>query len=335
MSKSGYSIYSLSVFNFKKLMLKMGMKHLKKMGVPELACEIFSSPYSSNLDKHQLVSEVLWEHFGRNVVFPSDENFFNTLLKSNFALGQSASLSLPFSSFILAMPKNFVVDGVKIPSVLVNYNKSANRSARYELATKLMGLTPMPHDDSGLEGQDSLSFFYQDPYEEKGVTVQTTQTPLTVASALKSSTAQEYSDILGQMPKELVSPIAVDLSDSDKVIQFVITKILAGISVYMSANGLDGLIDGLPAGGRASVFNLKKGVRYAFSHIPAPSTVGELAGSDVMTTRAFHFRQLRAPVYYQNEYAHMEPGTRWVFVREAQVGKFKASHIQPSFESQP
>lgn len=327
-SKPGFSIYSPNTLRFKKLMVKAGQKHMKKATIPQLAHEIFDSPVANNLDKHLLVSEVLWDHEGRKVVFPGNKDFFNTLLKSNFALDGSATLNLPYSTFILAMPKGFEVDGVSIPSVIVNYNKAGDRKDRYDLATKLMGLSEMEHAENNLSGNDSLSFFYQDPYEEEGVIVQVNQTPLQVGSALKAKSPDEYAEILGTMPKDMVSPIAMDPSQSDYIMQFVITKIIAGISVYMSANNITQLADGLPNNGRLAISNLKTDVKYSFANIPLLSASSNTNTSDVMTTRSFHFRQLRAPVYYQNEYEHLEPGSRWVFVKETQVGKYKAEHIE-------
>jgi hypothetical protein len=300
---------------------------MKKATIPKLARELFNAPAIGNLDKHLLVSEVLWDHDGRKVIFPGNEDFFKTLLRSNFTLGDEATLHLPYSSFLLAMPKGFEVDGIRIPSVVVNYNKFAELRARYDLASELMDLPNMEHAEDDLSGCDSLGFFYQDPYEEEGVVVQVNQTPLQVGSALKSKTPDEYAAILGNMPKSQVSELAMNPSRSDRVIQFVITKIIAGISVYMSANNLTQFADGLPNNGHLAISNLKSDIRYSFSHLPVLHSSSSTNESNTLTTRSFHFRQLRAPVYYQNEHKHKEPGSRWVFVKEAQVGKYKAKHI--------
>ena len=308
-------------------MLKAGQKHLKKASIPELANEIFNSPIANNLDKHLLVAEVLWNE-SRKVIFPGGQDFFTNLLKSNFSLEGSASLNLPNSSFILAMPKGFEVDGVCIPSVIVNYNKASERMGRYDQATKIMGLPEMSHQENNLTGSDSLSFFYQCPYEDDGVTVQVNQTPSQVGSALKAASAEEYAAILGNIPKDMVSPIAVDPSSSDYAIQFAITKIIAGISVYMSANNITQLVDGLPNNGRLAITNMKADIKYSFSHLPLPPKSANATDGDVMTTRSFHFRQLRDERFYRNEHEHLQPGSRWVFVKEAQVGKFKAEHIK-------
>jgi hypothetical protein len=106
-----------------------------------------------------------------------------------------------------------------------------------------------------------------------------------------------------------------------------LNKIIAGISVYMSANNISELNDGLPDKGNVSIDNFKPDLKYSFKNISAPPPSNYSESSDVMTTRSFHFRQLRDERYYKNEYEKLDRGSRWVFVREAQVGKYKASHI--------
>lgn len=213
-SKPGYSIFSPNTLTFRKLMVKAGHKQLKKARLPELAHDIFNLPHSNHLDKHLMVSEVLWDYHGRSVIFPGNKDFFQTLLKSNFALDGTARLDLPHSSFILAIPKGFEVDGVTIPSVIVNYNKADNRKDRYDLATKVMGLPEMDHAENNLSGSDSLTFFYQDPYEDEGVIVQSNQTPSQIGSALKAKTVDEYAEIIGTIPKDMISPVAMSPSST-------------------------------------------------------------------------------------------------------------------------
>jgi hypothetical protein len=324
--KPGYSIYSPNTFNFKKLMLKAGHKELKKASFYDIARIIFESPVSNNLDKHLLVAEVLWNQ-SRKVVFPGDPDFFASLLKSRFALDAEATLNLPYPSFILAMPKGFEVEGVSIPSVIINYNKGSERKDRYNLASKLMGIDEMGHVENNLLGNDSLSFFYQDPYEDKGVIVQVNQTPMQIASALQAKNAEEYAEILGKIPKDLISPIALDTSSVDAKIQFVLTRIIAGISVYMSAKNMSELESGLPNNGHITINNYKPELRYSFNHLPSEKRTGDVNKGDGLGVRKMHFRQLRAPIYYQNQYKLLKPGSRWVFVSEGKLGNYDAEHI--------
>jgi hypothetical protein len=326
-TKPGFSIYSPNTLLFKRMMAKAGDKRFKNAKIPELASIIFQSPVSGNLDKHLLVSEVLWDSEGRKVVFPGDTDFFNSLLKSKFALGGGVSLNLPYSSFILAMPKDYMVDGVTIPSVIVNYNLAHERTQRYNTAATIMGLPLMENAENSLTGNDSLSFFYQDPYGDAGVFVQVNQTPINVGSALSANSADEYAEVLGRIPDDLVSAAALPPSPTDLIIQYVVTKLIAGISVYLSARGIDKLQDGLPYGGRLTISNLKTDIKYSYSHLPLSEVSSKGGATGVMTTRSFHFRQLRAPIYYQNEFKNLQAGSRWVFVKEAQVGNYKAQHI--------
>ena len=328
-SKPGYSLYSLNTLRLKKIMVKSGYKNAKKMTFAEIAAEVFDSDFSNNLDKHLLVTEVLWNHDGRKVIFPGSDDFYGRLLSANFSLDGDASLNLPYSTFILAMPSGFEVDGVRIPSVIVNFSTSQDRKSRYDKAADIMKMPPQLHDDERLSHLDSLAFFYQDPYEHKDVVVMVNQTPAQISSALKASSAEEYARILGDMPKEFVSPIAMDPSSTDHVIQFAITKIIAGISVYLSVKGINKLEEGLPDGGRLTISNFKPELRYSFFHLPQPSKhLPDYVHEMTMSTRSWFFRNLRDAKYYQNQYKDLPSGSRWIFVREAQEGRYKAEHIE-------
>ncbi|MFT6903888.1 MAG: hypothetical protein ACJAS1_000533 [Oleiphilaceae bacterium] len=83
--------------------------------------------------------EVMWDHYDRNVVFPSDESFYRSLLKSKFSLDDNVILNLPATSFILAMPRGFKFNDVSIPSPLVTYFKAKEREDYYATLSSLMG----------------------------------------------------------------------------------------------------------------------------------------------------------------------------------------------------
>lgn len=287
---------------------------------------------SGPLDFHLIVSEILWEQEGRHVVFPENEQFIQNLLDAKFSIDGSASIHLPRKSFSLAMPKNFKVDGVTIPSVMVHYTTEENRTVRYHKALSLMSEPSIGKMENTYDGLDCLSFFYQDPYEEQGVMVQVNQTPLQISSAIKASSPEEYSQILGEIPKEFVSndtSAAQAASHTDHVIQFAMTRIIAGISAYMSARGMNDFIDGLPNKGRVQLDNLKTDVRYNYSYIEGPDSLGahEKATENIMTTRRWFFRNLRHEKYYQNKYKNDPIGSRWTFVNETKVGNYQPEHI--------
>lgn len=325
--KVGFNLYALNSLRFKKMMIKQGYKQYKNADLSQIAGDVFSSDFSNNLDKHLLISEVLWDHDGRNVIFPGDVDLYKNLLKSKFSLDGCVSLKLPYESFILAMPKGFEIDGIAIPSVIVQYCRAGYRRARYDLAASKMSLSQFVHDEGELAGKDSLSFFYQSPNDDLGVMVQVNQSLEQVSLALKASSPAEYALSLGRIPDHLVSPCALEPSDIDVVLQYTITKLVAGISVYLSANGIDSLQLGLPAMGSISMNNMKTDLRYSLSHIPSFTAGRSSLPAENLSYRRFHFRQLRSPIYYQNEHKDLPCGSRWVFVKEAIVGDYNAKTI--------
>lgn len=243
------------------------------MKMPELAKMIMESGVGGNLEKHLCVAEVLWDIEGRQVLFPADAEFFETLLQSNYALEGDAPLNLPHSSFILAMPKGFKVNGVSIPSALIHHTKGSERLARYDQATKAMNTLPMGHVESELTGKDSLSFFYQDPSEEEGVFTLENQSLVQVAGALKAESAEEYAEILGDIPRALVSDRSIEPGSEGHVINYVLTKLLGSISVYLSSRAGDQIISGLPNNGNVSIDSYKTDLKYNFSHmVPVKET---------------------------------------------------------------
>lgn len=305
-------------------MLKHGEKSLKGLSVAKVCGKIMQAGVAQQLDQHMLIAETLWDSDGRHVLFTQNEGLIDSVLHSKFSLSEDARLCLPYSTFILAMPKGFKVNGVTIPSALVSYYDHAKRKERFNCALNLMGVGDGEHNEGHLKGLDSLSLFYQEPGAEKGVITQVTQTPFQVSGALSANNADEFAQILGEMPKEHVSPIAQDITDNDRVIQYVLTKIIAGISAIISAGEEHIIKDGLPNSGRVHLDHIKTDQRYSYSYINAPSNIYE---DDKIGVRRFHLRQLRHEKYYQNQYQNMPSGSRWVFVRESQIGDYNAQHI--------
>jgi hypothetical protein len=324
--KDGYSIYSLNALRLKKLMLKSGIKVAKKMDIQALCGYLFSSEICGNLDRHLCVAETLWNLNGRHVLFPGEHDFYNKLLKSNYSIKGDATLNLPYQSFILAMPKGFTYKGVSIPSVLINYCRRDDRVERYDQASKAMKVMGFKHDEMTMVGQDSLSYFFQNPYEEEGVITQVNQTMTQISGALTARDINEYAELLGKIPNELVSMKPMETSEEDKIIQFVVTKIIAGLSVYLSAKGFDQLKDGLPNKGVVTLDNYKTDIKYNFSHLHKVSL--DSNSKDGIGTRTWFFRNLKNEVYYKNEYERLPVGSRWVFVSEAKLGNYCAEHVE-------
>jgi hypothetical protein len=323
--KDKFSLYPLNCISYQKLAIKSGHKDYKHKKIAELTGELFESEVCGPIDRHQGITETLWWDEGKNVLFPNNTNFLNQLLKSKFNLDDSAPLNLPHNTFILAMPKDFSVDGVSIPSVLVHYCKSNERVKRYDHATKLMGVSDQfEQDDDEFKNKDNLVYFYNDPYLEKGVTAQVNQSLETISASLQADSHVEYAKLLGELPKELVSFNPLEITETDKVIQYAITRIIASLSIYSSATNNKHLYSGLPKQGLLSIENLKKSLRYSnYTLGPTESKV-----SPNHHLRGFFFRNLKHEKYYNNEYKFIPKGSRWIFVDSTEVGDYDASTIK-------
>lgn len=309
----------------------------KTAGVAELLGMTFNMKGGLNaILFHQMVSEVIWDRDGRPVVFPPNEAFYEQLLTSRYGIDGDAVLSLPHRCFILAMPRGFTYEGVAIPSPIVMYTRDGNeRKALTAWALKAMGSTDSVEapENPVDAAQPKLIFFFRNPYDGDNDTCSICSlTGTQIAQVLKAETPEAFENIVGRYDEAAINnaPLASETNFSDVVMQWVITRLIAGLSVYLSARGDTALTDGLPTPD-VEVDGVDFRTRPRYLTVPQ-ATANEPSGEIGLTTRRWFFRNLRADCYYRGEHKDAVPGSRWTFVRPTTVGRYKAQTINEAGE---
>ncbi|MET2973311.1 hypothetical protein, partial [Vibrio harveyi] len=70
---------------------------------------------------HVMAEEVLYYNTGTKIIFPESEALLDSLRCAKFDLVEGHPVDFPFESFSVAMPKNYVRDGVEFMPFLVSW----------------------------------------------------------------------------------------------------------------------------------------------------------------------------------------------------------------------
>lgn len=281
---------------------------------------------------HQMVTELIWDRNGRQVIFPPSPSFYGQLLDSRYSVDGDAVLNLPHNCFILAVPRDFTYAGVAIPSPIVAYTRNGNeRKELTDWALNAMGARdvfeiPEKAKDAAVP---KLIFFFRNPYDGDVDTCSICAlTSAQITAALQADTPDAFEAIVGRYDPEAMrgAPLAGATDPSDVVMQWVLTRLIAGLSVYMSARGDTALRDGLPEPD-VQVTGVDFRTKPRYLTIPAPRQE-KTAGVTGLTTRRWFFRNLRADRYYKGAHKHLDRGSRWTYVRPTTVGRYSARTIE-------
>lgn len=291
-----------------------------------------------------MAEEMLWEHQGKHVIFPQSVEFIERLVSAKYDLAQAGGFELPFPSFMLAMPKGFSVDGVRIGGIMVTsykvkYTKALlDRYSRYlkqPMDPKLvreLGIdehycqqvftTPDHSIDDLSNGttpdDDLLCVMLLDGNKDPlhSCIIRGSETFNRIPALLAARSPEEFHDLLGPMDKASYS--ARGLSAEDAKMEFYAFRIVCALAVYNMATHGDQLVPGLPGGHTPHLDH--KVDRKGMNNFSLKS-VSEANRSPGAHYRQWHFRQLRDKRYYQREHATKPIGSRWVFVSDAMVGE--------------
>jgi hypothetical protein len=272
-----------------------------------------------------LSDEHCWRQDECVTLFPAAVELMESLSRSRFSMDTPAGFALPFDSFVLAMPEGFKVDGTVIPSVLVNWSTPESRAAATVAMGEYMGVTASFHD--GFKGQRAVSVTYLDV----DGTYARTALPQSDFPLLLSS--RDFDAFRQTLSKCMANPEVRHrwaMSDAEARVQYHVLRLIAALGVYNQATHGQRLHRGYPS---------ERGVKL-IGHPPACglapySMTSPAAGKrqdpkrlQKAYLRPWHFRQLRAARYYQNEYKDMEPGSRWSFVPETVVNQRASAYTQ-------
>lgn len=294
--------------------------------------------FASSLDHAVMGEERYWQRQGGLVVFPEDADVLNLLYRAKFDIGLPRALKLPATSFMLAMPKGFTLEGLELPGCLVTWLPiNAYNETIFTPLDKEIGYTferGLPTDLTDPE-QMTLSICFIDPesrmpygskhagYARNRFFVESDKIPQLLAARDNASfyaASGKYDN--GDMPW------VTECEDNDITRQRCYMQMVLAMSVYYTATEHACIAQGFPAGKvqlspRPGCDIKGMTLLHRAGRQPSPAQQRKLVDGIPRREhlRAWHFRQLRHERYYQGQYANWPRGSRIVFVSEAQVGR--------------
>jgi hypothetical protein len=293
---------------------KAEYRRVKKMTGLEYTRELFEyapEAMMQSLECQMMADEYRWRKTGRHVIYPGDADFLHQLLSAKYDLTSIETINLPFTSFMLPIPTNFRIDGGNVNGMLVNIYRGQEKIDLPDQLFKSLNLNLKSIPAHTFELDDLLiSICMMDNgkrFNRAGIrSVDTIQHLTGIINAPDHIT---FSEQIGQFPQGMFTDMK-GLNEDDSRMIFYAYKIVAALNIYHSATHGKYLFD-RTGGGIRTVGR--------FIGTPTPHYLIPEKMPRAEHTRRWHFRQLRDKRYYQGEYAHLPPGSRFVFVKETTV----------------
>lgn len=315
--KTRYRIYPSALNKIvKQARRRMPPALTKRIDDHAILCRLLEEGEAGNGENTWMVlaEEFLWQQQESITLFP-DETLLRNLATAHYTMDAQAGYTLPFESFILAVPDCFTIGGVNIPSVLVTWMTQHDRYEHAQAAlSRHVGRTPKPYRGDST-GRWSLSITYRTADHTYARTLLAADDlPALLASRSIKAFKRQLGSIEGTS----------DLTGTDAAIQYHTLKLVGAIGIYNLATEGSKLADGYPGGTPPKIDGKTPDQRVRpFTLVNCIPRRPETEPRDVQDAyhRSWHFRQLRAPRYYQGNYEHHAAGSRYTLVSETVVGQ--------------
>lgn len=287
--------------------------------------------FARSLDCAILAEEHYWREKSRQVIVPESKEVLDLLYKAKYDIETVSALSLPASSFILAMPPGIEIAGLPLTGCLVTWMPMLAYSEEvfYPLDRKLgYDLQRCPPRDTHNHDQNLLSLCFIDPSTAHKNGKQTTFArnrffiaAEKIPALLRAESPEEFYRISGKYENSNMRWVS-DSETHDILMQQYFMKIVMALAVYYSATEHSCVVEGLPSG-KVDLKHLPN-VRIKSSslirkHGRKASKAQQRKEGRTPHVRSWHFRQLRDERYYKGKYAGDPVGSRVVFVSESFV----------------
>lgn len=203
-----------------------------------------SEPYfHTSLNFIVFSEDLAYERSAREVVLPEGPEIYHELLQAKYTMNSAKGFSLPFSSFVLCMPKGFEMEGVEIPACLVTYGdyRSSPEKIIYPFSDYINAPRPQVGLSESSENSNYLSITYLEPGTISYARVMAVDDDL--PKILSAETPEACRDAIGDYGffDRLTS-----MNEKDMIIQFYLMKLVSSIGIYLIANQQQGLKSGFP-----------------------------------------------------------------------------------------
>jgi hypothetical protein len=266
-----------------------------------------------------MAEELFLQANDSQVIFPETSTVLDNLLRARFSLESIEGFDLPFTAFILSVPRGYAHSGVKLPSLMVSWVKEDGYKG--EVLKPFLNHIHVPDEKvsfSELPSDGMLSLVYLDQGGERSRTV------IYGADIPILLSAKNPADYRAAMVRQGLIKSEDDLDESDRDIQFYGLRLIAALGVYHVATQGRKLKPGFPTPQAPKMDGRRAEQQVApvtlLNSAPPRADSDDSASAASAHYRSWHFRQLRDIRFYKGEFSHYAPGTRYVFVEAAMVG---------------
>lgn len=263
-----------------------------------------------------------WIKSDRLMLFVANKEVFQSIYRGRYDINDIHAVK-PFSSeLILNFPRDMVIDGFKLHSLMVGFSTS-NKFVEDRIDPMLHDLgIPDVEDYVVADGSSELivESFYRafDVEAGKWATYRMYATWSSLGKILESGDVNVLRGTDGNPLDD-----EVDTSEEEDRLQYIFLRFIVSLLVYAQASEGKCFKDGLPG-----EYLPKRDIDFAFRSKPIRAvSIQSLSQGEsnrngsVPHYRAWHIRQLRDERYYQNEHAGKPFGSRLVFVKDSVVNR--------------
>ena len=324
-----YKTYTLMMEKIASMMRRGGMINKKLKGDSALQTAITElvkeqPEICQTLDFIVMMEEWNWLESARHIYYLESAQVANSIINSKIALSSAEALYSGPESFILALPKDTIVNNAKAHSgVMVTVGKHSDRQEGFVnpfcewLSTKRMKLDQA--DDKDWTGSFGIYITYRGSSTDQSHVVRVCMNSDELIHYINSDSLAEYMESMPDWEAKKEYSHVFSLSLEERAYQFDILKLVASFLVYKKA--LPGrVVSGYPVQNNEKTAT-GKDVKNVQPFIIKRPQNNEAQDYKTSHYRRWHFRQLTHERFYRGEHKKEAIGSRVIFVQDSVVGR--------------
>ena len=323
-----YKTYTLMLEKIASQMRRADLINKKEKGDSALQAAIsklieMQPEIMQTLDFVVMMEEWNWLQSERNIYYLESAQVANSIINSKISLTSAEALYEGQESFILALPSDTIIDGIKACSGLsVTIAKHHERQANLiDPFSKWIGVQPPQADHSEDDDWSGFGIYisYKGSHTQDNMVVRVCMNSGDLISYMNSNSLDEYMELMPDWKAKKEYSHVFSLSVSERAYQFDVLKLVASFLVYKKALP-DRVINGYPTKNNEKTATGKDVKRVKAFIIKSPT---DNNAQDYKTShyRRWHFRQLTHERFYRGEHKKEAIGSRVIFVQDSVVGR--------------
>lgn len=245
----------------------------------------------------KLINEELqWRNDGSPSIFLETQELLNYLYSAKFNFEKDFNVAPPFKTFSMVFPENTDINGVRLKSSLITIMSRKEFIDLYGPSViTLLDICGTEYDEDEL--CISVNYLAENYKHNNNFT--------------------HLSSIYSTLKSNKINPLA---NKGTNMLE-ALTKIALALCVYHSATDGKKLVQGYPSSSISLPKNKTRGNYKAITIRSYKENANGVVNNErKITHRIPYYRNLRNERFYKKEeYKHMKPGSRWVFVKEVDI----------------